>query len=99
MFPNEVSYYLFLILILIALSMLKSHNAQLIVILASSYIFYIISNNYLVVSLMFISVLTFYGGYFIYIKDNKELYLGMALLGSLGQLCLFKYSGLLAPRS
>ena len=97
MFPNEVSYYLFLILILIALSMLKSHNAQLIVILASSYIFYIISNNYLVVSLIFVSVLTFYSGYFIYVKDNKKLYLGMALFGSLGQLCLFKYSGLLAP--
>ncbi|MCJ7443178.1 MAG: hypothetical protein MUO26_01370 [Methanotrichaceae archaeon] len=47
-------------------------------------------------SLVFVTVLTFYCGRLIYDKNNRKLYLVLALLGCLGQLSFFKYSGFLA---
>lgn len=97
MFPNELSYYVILTALLIVLSVLKTRPIYTAILLAVSYISYITFNNYLVASLVFTSALTFYCGRFIFSGNRKKLYLALAILGSLGQLFLFKYSGLLAP--
>lgn len=91
MSPNEVSYYIFFVLVLLALHRLKSRYAQMTFLLTASYFIYVLSNNFLVFSLAFVTILTYYCAEF----DNKSR-LALALIGSLGQLVLFKYSGLLS---
>lgn len=90
MSPNEVSYHIFLFFVLLALTILKSRYAQTVFLLTASYFVYVISNNYLVFSLAFVTILTYYCA-----KFNNKSHLALALIGSLGQLALFKYSGLL----
>jgi alginate O-acetyltransferase complex protein AlgI len=90
MFPNEVNFYIVILIALITIFLLKSRYAQILFLFGTSYFLYILSNNYLIVSLVFVTVLTFYCAKF----DNK-LFLVIALIGSLGQLALFKYTGML----
>ena len=90
MLPNEFDYYLVLIFITLSITTLKSRHTQIVILLCASYILYILSNNYFVFSLAFVTTLTYYCSKF----NNKSL-LAMALIGSLGQLTLFKYSGFL----
>lgn len=90
MSPNEAGYYIFLVFILLALPRLKSRYAQIVFLLTASYFIYALSNNYLVFSLAFVTILTYYCA-----KFNNKSRLALALIGSLGQLALFKYSGAL----
>jgi len=92
MLPNEFDYYLVLTFLILTLEIatLKSSRTQIVILLFASYILYISSNNYLVFSLAFVTILTYHCAKF----NNKSL-LAVALIGSLGQLALFKYSGLL----
>jgi alginate O-acetyltransferase complex protein AlgI len=98
MLPNEFSYYIFLAFVLLALLVLKSRHAQTVLLLAASYFLYIYSNSYYIFSIVFVTVLTFYCGHFIFSNKNKKVYLALALIGSLGQLSLFKFSGFLTSR-
>lgn len=91
MSPNEVSYYIFLVFVLLALHRLRSRYAQITFLLTASYFIYVLSNSYLVFSLAFVTILTYFCA-----KFNNKSRLALALIGSLGQLILFKYSGLLS---
>jgi len=94
MLPYEVNYYIYLILVLLALFLLKSRFAQITVLVGTSYFLYILSNNYLILSLAFVTLLTYYCAR--YINYNKKLLLILALTGALGQLAIFKYTGFLS---
>jgi alginate O-acetyltransferase complex protein AlgI len=95
MSPNEINYYILLLLAIFALSLLKIRYAQVIFLLGTSYFIYILSNNYLVLSLVFVTLLTYYCARFI--QYNKYLLLMIALIGAFGQLALFKYTSFLGP--
>jgi alginate O-acetyltransferase complex protein AlgI len=95
MLPYEVSYYICLIFLLLLLFLFRSRFAQITILIGASYFLYILSNNYLILSVAFITILNFYCGNFIYYSTNKNFYLAIALVGSLGQLALFKYTGVL----
>jgi hypothetical protein len=80
MLPNEFDYYLILIfLITLAIAMLNSRLTQIVILLFAGYILYISSNDYLVFSLAFVTILTYYCA-----KFNNKALLAVALIGSLG---------------
>ena len=91
----DANYYICLIFLLLVLFLLESRLAQIILLIVTSYFLYILSNSYLILSVAFITILTFYCGKFIHNHTNKTFYLASALLGALGQLALFKYTGVL----
>jgi alginate O-acetyltransferase complex protein AlgI len=93
MLPNDLNYYILSILIVVSLAITKrmSRYVQIVILISASYIQYIILNNYLVCSLIFITILTFYCS-----KFNNKFSLALAVAGSLGQLALLKYTGLLS---
>lgn len=91
---NSAEYLIFLVFAVSAVIALKARQLQLAFLLIASYYFYFVSSDYLIISLVFASVITFYCGDAIYKVSNpnvKKLYLDLALLGTLGQLSLFKY--------
>jgi alginate O-acetyltransferase complex protein AlgI len=92
MSPNEFDYYLFLILVAILIFLSKKIHAQIVILLVASYFLYIYSNHYLVFSLAYTTILTYYCAEFINKNDRKKLYLIIAIVGALGQLALFKYT-------
>lgn len=92
MLQTDFNYYIFLILILIALAITArmSRYIQIAILISASYIIYTFLNNYLVCSLAFVTILTYYCA-----KFNNKICLTLAIAGSLGQLALFKYTDLL----
>lgn len=90
MSPIESYYYIILVFILLSLFLLKVRYAEVMLLLCMSYFIYAFTNSYLAFSLALVTILTFYCGKF----DNKILLI-IALVGSFGQLALFKYTGLL----
>ena len=90
MLLNELNYYIILIFLVLAISAVRFRYIQIVILMSVSYILYISLNNYLVFSLAFVTIITFYCA-----KFDDKFSLALAIAGSLGQLALFKYTGLL----
>ena len=89
------AFFLFITFLFFWLSK-KSLNAQLILLLAASYIFYAWWKVPFLSLIIFSSLLDFFLGKAIYrtdIKKRRKLYLYLSLAGNLGLLGYFKYAG------
>lgn len=91
---NSIQYLIFFVFAALITASLAKRNIQITFLLFASYLFYFFYSSYHIISLLFVSGITFYCGEAIYkARDLKEkkFYLVLALLGTLGQLALFKY--------
>ncbi|MFB3764863.1 MAG: MBOAT family protein [Methanotrichaceae archaeon] len=90
----SAEYLIFLTSIIIIVLGLKIRQLQIAFLLIASYYFYLVSNDYRILSLVFSSAVTYYCGNAIYrtsSQNKKKFYLALALFGALGQLAVFKY--------
>jgi Predicted membrane protein involved in D-alanine export len=91
---NSIQYLIFFAFAVLITASLAKRRRQLAFLLFASYLFYFFLGGYYIISLFFVSCITFYCGEAIYRASDpnrKKFYLFLALLGTLGQLALFKY--------
>jgi alginate O-acetyltransferase complex protein AlgI len=91
---NSMQYLIFFVFVALIMTSLAKRNMQITFLLLASYLFYLFYSSYHIISLFFVSGITFYCGAAIHkARDSREkkFYLALALLGTLGQLALFKY--------
>lgn len=97
MLPNNIEYYLFISILIVALVAIK--NYQTLILLVASAAFYIITSNLFVWPLVLVILVTYYGGHFFKkFPEKKEILFALVLVIVLAQLSIFKYlPGLLLP--
>lgn len=95
---NSLQYLIFFSVVLLTTISIRLRHNQIAFLLLASCIFYLLSSSYLIFCLIFVSAITFYCGKAICRERDpgwRKFYLSLAVICALGQLGLFKYSGLL----
>ena len=92
---NSPEFIVFFIFVLAIISCLKFRRFQHLFLVGSSYIFFYLSNNFLITLLIYSTLLDFYLGKAIFNATNKKrkkILLITSLAGNLGLLGFFKYA-------
>ncbi len=92
---NTIEFVIFFITVLLIFVIFKNRNFQHYFLLGASYLFFYWSSNYLILLLIFSTILDFYVGKEIWKAKsirNKKILLSISLVGNLGLLGFFKYS-------
>ena len=91
---NTPEFIIFFIFVLAVISSIKFRKFQHLFLVGSSYLFFYLSNNFLITLLIYSTLLDFYLGKAIFNSKNqqtKKLLLTTSLVGNLGLLGFFKY--------
>lgn len=91
---TSIQYPLFLLAVALLTLAVRKRQYQHIVLLLASFFFYALSGEFFLTLLIFISLLTFYCGAWLYATENlihRRLYLIVSIIGALGTLGYFKY--------
>jgi alginate O-acetyltransferase complex protein AlgI len=92
---NTVEFIIFFTLVLVTISIIKHRKFQHLFLLFVSYFFFYFSSNYLIVLLIYSTVLDFYLGKEIWKSESlrrKKILLAISLAGNLSLLGFFKYA-------
>jgi alginate O-acetyltransferase complex protein AlgI len=98
MIIDSLQYLIFFSAALFITITLRLRQNQIAFLILASLVFYFLSSGYLIVCLIFVSLVTYYCGMAICREINpwrRRFYLALASICALGQLAIFKYSGLM----
>lgn len=97
MLPNDINYYIFIGITIVALASIK--NYQMLILLVASAAFYIVASQSFALPMILVIVITYYGSILLNkYPERKDALLVLILLCVLVQLALFKcFPGLLLP--
>jgi alginate O-acetyltransferase complex protein AlgI len=91
---NSLQYLIFFSVVLIITILMRTRHIQIAFLVLASFIFYILSSGYLILCLIFVSLITYFCGLAIFRERNSVwgmFYLALATFLSLGQLGFIKY--------
>ena len=91
---NSLQYLIFFSVVLLITILMRTRHIQIAFLVLASFIFYILSSGYLILCLIFVSLITYFCGLAIFRERNSVwgmFYLALATFLSLGQLGFIKY--------
>lgn len=99
---NEFDFVIFFSVVIITLVIIKNKKYEYLFLLIASYYFYFTFNNYYIFLLIYISLISYYSGKYIYIIDGekkKRLFLWIGIISSILVLIYFKYTNFIIENS
>ena len=92
---NTIDFLIFFVLVITLVIVFKNRKFQHVFLLIASYVFFYYTSNYLIILLIYSTILDFILGNYIWNsknKQNKKIFLSISIAGNLGFLGFFKYA-------